>query len=276
MRNLDFHTQLKLQYEGFLEIPSIWLTSNPLGVPSFHLSKIKAKDPLSFDNIKENTLLGKRAEVFFAHQIQQNPKYEMLVERLQIFEDKITLGELDFIVKDLEEHRLIHVELVCKIYLLDDQFEDNWIGPNRKDGLAQKIDKLVNKQFPLLNFPFTQSTLTMMGLDTQLIVQQICFKTLLFVHLKQFKKDLVLQVNPECIVGFWIHSNEFIEEEFAQDEFFIPKKQHWFVNPEVNSTWFSWEEIKQKIIEHHQVKSSPMVWMKTQLNNYLRFFVVWW
>ena len=55
----------------------------------------------------------------------------------------------------LELERNFHLEYSYKFYLFDHKLEQPfincWIGPNKKDGLNQKLKKLKENQLPLLH-----------------------------------------------------------------------------------------------------------------------------
>ena len=85
-----------------------------------------------------------------------------------------------------------------------------WIGPNRKDSLIYKLDKLKDKQFPLLYKPETQSYLESLGLKISEIQQRLVFKAQLFLPLKFFEID-ISPLNPNCVNGFYLSYSEIDE-----------------------------------------------------------------
>ncbi len=267
----------KLQYWGFLRIPQLWNNSKISHFQPFQLLEEGTEQDLDYDEIlPENTLLGKRAERFFSYYIQHHDRYELLVENLQIIQNKTTVGELDFVLHDHKKDEILHVELVCKIYLQEEPNKNKWIGPNRKDGLQEKLSKLQNKQFPLLYQPFTQKILLGLGINPSEIHQQLCFKALLFVYKHNDYPYTNDHINSNCIVGWWIYLREFEAKRYKKASFFIPQKKNWFVNPMFHSEWYSFEVIKKEIIQHHKNKNAPLCWMKKKDNSIERFFVVWW
>ena len=184
---------------------------------------------------------------------------------------------MDFIVHDIENDLIIHIELVCKIYLLEDNpKEEIWVGPNRKDGLKQKSDKLTTKQFPLLHHDLTQDLLSKNNINSKEIEQQLCFKALLFVHKKLLHTSNNYQINENCIIGWWIYFQEFNAKEYRKYRYYIPQKQNWFVDPKNNDTWQSYQEIVKEIKVNHETKNSPLCWLKSDQNEYQKFFIVWW
>lgn len=104
-----------------------------------------------------NVRLGHIAERVVGQAIKVSENYEVLFENIQILEGKNTIGEIDFILREVETEQVIHLELAYKFYLYDPDISDtpidNWIGPNRNDSLVEKLEKLKQKQFPLLHHP---------------------------------------------------------------------------------------------------------------------------
>jgi|GEM_PF-1313466 len=87
---------------------------------------------------------------------------KLMSRNIQIFKPKtkITLGELDFLVRD-NHRRIYHIEMATKFYLLDDTqrlatrnnalktLAPTLIGPNQKDRLDIKLHRLTHHQLPL-------------------------------------------------------------------------------------------------------------------------------
>ena len=216
-------------------------------------------------------------ERFFEYQIRQSEHYHLKICNLQVIKNKQTLGELDFIVKDKNTGQLTHIELVYKFYVYDPSFKEElarWIGPNRKDSLLEKVNKLKTKQLPLLYKNATQQILNVQHIATKSIAQRVCYKASLFVP-RNLQNKKFISINNDCIVGFWIHFEEFTEEQFNHAQFFSPGKQFWPVDPSKNKLWFSYSEIFSQIESFIQQQRAPLVWMKTE-NHYEKFFIVWW
>src|SRR5690606_10935595 len=110
-------------------------------------------------------------EGFFRIEIKRSSRYRLLAQNLQIVQEKITIGEIDSIIEHIKTGAKLHIELVYKFYLYDPSIEgeiNKWIGPNRKDNLPQKINKLKEKQLPLL---FRRETSRMLSqLDRKSVV----------------------------------------------------------------------------------------------------------
>lgn len=220
-------------------------------------------------------VFGKKMEWYFRHEISHSLRFGLLVENLQVQYKGITLGELDFILHDREMDFLIHVEMAFKFYLYDPSLSPEiacWVGPNRRDTLEKKLHKLQNRQFPLMHQPETKKVLKAFQLPELPIKQELYFKAQLFLPL-DFDQPLPL-VSPAAVSGFWIPLDRF--GDFANDEFHIPEKRNWTINPAVWTHWQSFEETRMQLKSLAASQVSPLVWMKTDNSDYRKMFVVWW
>ncbi|PKD16095.1 hypothetical protein APR41_09890 [Salegentibacter salinarum] len=269
------------QFEGFLKTPPLW-TNSFLKIDQFLLPEIEEplKQPITEDlpSLASNFVMGKRVERFFEWIIRKNLNYKLLAENMQISRNKITLGELDFLLEDLITRQVFHIEMVYKFYVYDPSFSTEmkrWIGPNRRDTLLQKTEKLREKQFPLLYKPDTKDLLNSLGLKAEEILQQTCFKASLFVpkHLqdKQFQ-----EINNDCVAGIWLHLKDFISAEYRDFQFYAPRKQDWPMLPEHGENWVNHSDIITKIENSFQRKKAPLIWVKKPGHKFERLFVVWW
>lgn len=271
---------IKDQYMGFLDSTLLWGNTSLFGLLQFHLPNSKG---IISENlpilISENEVLGKRVEHFFEYYINRSSMYRLIAKNIQIFKDKITIGELDFLIEDIQQERILHIELVYKFYVYDPQKSDHtlerWIGPNRKDGLLEKITKLKTKQLPLLHRPETLLVLNKMGIHTDHIVQQVCFFGNLFVPVSHKDKSLP-GINNNCIVGFWMAIRDFTSEKYGGDLYYIPQKKDWITNPEQHTDWYTFDTILEPLNIELSQKKSPLLWIKSNEGFFSKCFIVWW
>jgi hypothetical protein len=267
--------RLLCQYEGFLD--------------TFNLSPLHSFDIVSFfefENDKgallnvtvpEKLVLGKRIERFFSAYIKQSKRYELLKENIQIRKDKITIGELDFLVEDKLLDEVLHIELVYKFYLFVGEYDElsSWIGPNNNDSLIQKIDKLNTKQFPLLKKKETQGVINTLNIDLFKVKQQVFFLGNLFMPYDR-SIDNISSVNEKSIVGWWVNKEKFKELGFEHFQFGLPIKQDWIVHPKYNEEWLGYTLFLDNVELMHVQKKSPLCWLDKGNGVYERFFIVWW
>jgi hypothetical protein len=259
------------QFTGFLETPDI-REKYGSEIPVFEFPEVDITEELIAELEKivhpRNSVLGKRMESFFEIAIIFSNRYELIASNIQINQQKITLGELDFLLFDNLNNKPLHLELVYKIYILDPevgQDEKMLIGPNSKDSFLEKMEKITTKQLPLLKHPETQSYLEKYDLDLDEIEQQICFKA------QSYSND------PDSTLhnGKYLSFQEFQELDKNDAVFYAPKKNLWSSKPESCKYWRSYSEIVEEISELFQKKKSPLIWLKHK-DSFSRFFVVWW
>lgn len=265
------------QYLGFLETAPIFTSeTNPFSQALFTL-KNTAFDGVSDLQLKNNLMLGKRAEAFFKYQIEKTEEHLILIENIQIQKDKITLGELDIILEEKETFKKIHVEISYKFYLYDPTIEGEeikkWIGPNRNDDLIKKVSKLQTHQFPLLYSKEAKKTFTQ--LDVEQIEQQIFFKAQLFIpfHLKNKPFNAI---NSKAIRGYYYSYSEFVRKNHSAVLFFIPSKQDWLALPSSNKIWKTFDEISVALQQSIEKQKSPLIWTKKNESDYESLFITWW
>ncbi len=130
----------KLEYErcnGFL----INLDRNP-------------KELENFINVEGRQLLGKRFEKFIEFWLKESGRFKILLSNEQLAKDKITVGEIDYLVQETHTGRNLHLEVACKYYMSSNNSKlwKNWVGLNAKDSLADKMSKF-DKQLTVFDRP---------------------------------------------------------------------------------------------------------------------------
>lgn len=256
----------------FINLPALDLPSEILKVEPFELSQVHIDDAISVS--LPDIILGKQAEFIFSEILKASKNYAVLLENIQINQDKRTIGELDYILKNKETNAVYHVELACKFYVLKEdenlQLEGQWIGPNLKDTLLDKINKFEQRQFPLLYHGATKEILSTLSIS-ETIQQQFCIKAKLFVP-ENYAKELP-PYYKNCIQGVW---KKFADLKLNKDATYaIPSKRAWLLPETQITTWCSSEHIFEVIATQIATKKSPLVYQKLG-DQIVSFFVVWW
>jgi len=258
-------------HKNVLLTPSLWKESSIYNIQQFEINDF----PNHFDVISEKLRLGMFVEQTIFQSIEQNPNTELIAKNLQIIENGITIGEIDCLFKENEFYT--HLEIVYKFYLFDPRINKDeincWIGPNRKDSLIEKLDKLRDKQFPLLYHPQTKEILNELNLNANQFTQKVCFKAQLYVPFNHFQENYNL-INPSCIVGYYYRLNELTA--LKDCKFHIPNKINWLENPNTNINWLSFEAFCLQIELLLNEKRSPLCFVKDKKGNLFKIFVVWW
>lgn len=216
-----------------------------------------------------------QAEACFEAYLKQSNNFELLTANIQIQGAKETLGELDYIVRNLKTKKINHIELACKFYLYEENAgaieEQKWIGPNRKDSLFDKLEKVKMKQFPLLNTAETLQKLTALEIEIP-SSQELCLKAFLFLP-QNMPAEIFPKNIKDCIVGHYIKSTDLKEDATAL--YALPTKKEWLLPTEAIVDWHTFSEIKQLIDVQLKMNKSPLIYKKTP-HKLERFFIVWW
>ncbi|MBT7816010.1 MAG: DUF1853 family protein [Polaribacter sp.] len=262
---------IQKRYEGFLQTNCLW---NGAIIYALNQFDIESKSTKIDAEINEKLRLGKYIERLVSFQLKQEESISIICENIQIQQNKITLGELDCIIK--KENTVIHLEIIYKFYLFDESVGtteiDHFIGPNRKDSLKEKLEKLSKKQLPLLYSDECKTYLNSINLEASEIEQQVYFKAQLFVPFQHQNKLSTL--NKNCIAGFYCNLKEL--HQFTDCKFYIPIKKDWIIIPHKNVSWLKFDEFDIELIEYINRKFSPLCWLKKQNGEILKFFMVWW
>ena len=244
------------------------------GFHSFQLSELDLSDDLEFE-LPTNIRLGHLVERIVSDLIKSSSNYNVIYENLQILEDKMTIGEIDFIIENLEKKKLVHLELAYKFYLLDPSISSesihNWIGPNRNDSLKEKLDKLKTKQFPLLYHPCTKSTLNTIDIDK--LSQALCLLVSLFIPYKY--KGYLHPEFEKAVKGYYLNLETFINLDNSEKRYFLPTKKEWGMDASENENWTDFKCVENQIRASMKEKQAPLCWQKCK-GVYIAFFIVWW
>jgi hypothetical protein len=265
---------LQDMFNGFQSTPLLWTGKKVHGLEQF----MPEQTNLTFNKDKKYNLirLGKWVEKFVAFQLRNQPHVNIIYENLQIKNVKETIGELDLLF--LIDTQPIHLEIIYKFYLFvtTTNYENSlnhWVGPNRKDNLVYKLDKLKDKQLPLLFKPEAKSAIKEFNFDIDTIKQMTCFKAQLF---KPYNTEQlhIHPLNEKCIVGDYI--NYELMDSLKDYQFYIPTKLEWLCKPRLRVNWIDFKEaqalIKSYIIENR----SPLCWLKSENNILKKVFITWW
>jgi hypothetical protein len=265
---------LQEMFNGYQGTPLLWKDKKVFNMEQYvpdSTSKLFIRDK-EFNSIR----LGNLVEKFVSFQIQNLFNAEIIAENLQINKEKETIGELDLLF--LLEQQPIHLEIIYKFYLFDSNADPNdslghWIGPNRKDSLIYKLNKLKNRQLPLLFKPEAISAIKSLGIDVAKIKQLTCFKAQLFVPYKSNAEKLK-PLNEQCLTGEYFNYN--LIESLKNCQFYIPTKLEWLCKIRSNIKWLDFNTAHDKIKKFINENRSPLIWVKQENNSLQKYFVTWW
>ena len=156
--------------------------------------------------------MGKYFEQLVFFILERDERYEIVLQNHQIVEGKITIGEIDLIVRDTVSNQLEHWEIALKYYLQSTPSTDQsaMIGPDAKDNLAKKLKKLTEHQMQL---SFHPQIMAMLNGET--VESKLFMKGQFFYHLNE-QEGLPQDVNPNQEISKWCFLSEV--EEVLNDE----------------------------------------------------------
>jgi len=263
-------------FDGFLKTPPLWINEQ-FGIKQFEFPSIDLSGFVP-EPIPQNIRLGHQVEHVFHQLIEYDSTYEVLAYNQQLKRNKITLGELDFILKHKQTGKLKHVELTYKFYILDPSITEpihRAMDPNRKDMFFTKMEKTKNNQFSLLHSSEGVQLMEQLGIANETIDQECCFLGQLFVPY-QHKQISIRPLNPKCIIGYWLNLKSLMEQNFRNCEFYILRKYQWLHTPHLDVNWQTHQEALLDIHVKHLSQNAPMIWIKNTNNTIEKCFVVWW
>lgn len=269
-------TTTLLRYLGFLRTPPLWVKQQ-FGLEQFAFPEID-QERLEAPSIPEGIRLGHQMEFIFRQCIAQSKQYTLLLYNVPIREGKNTLGEVDFILKDNLKNEFLHVELTYKFYIINPEMSEpihRLMGPNKRDMFFTKLDKIREEQLGLLNTPQGKALKQAHDLQEAEIHPRVCFKAQLFIPYGSDRSH-IRPLNTACVSGYWIRFEAFDSAAFRSDEYYIPYKYEWVIDPNDSVSWMSYYEVLLEVNVRMIKQQSPLLWRKKPNSEYEKFFVVWW
>lgn len=263
-----------LRYKGYTQTPFLWKEDAVDGIKQIEIESQNTSIDTHFNT--SEIRLGKIVEQFVYQEFKQIKTIEWISDHIQVRDGKHTLGELDALC--YQEEIPIHLEIVYKFYLYDtlETYTDPlayWIGPNRKDTLLYKLDKLKHKQFPLLYNTATKSYLDTHHLDAKHIEQRVCFKAQLFMPYGADEMD-VSPINSDCIYGFHLSFKGI--DILKGFKIYIPEKLDWLITPHEDVYWLDYDIAYTEISRFIETKRSPLIWVKYPNDQLKKCFITFW
>ena len=260
-----------LYYKGYIKTPLLW-TDQLFGIQQYD---VIGSNTIDFISQNKKVRLGLLIEQFVFMSLKATTDTTVLASNIQVIEEKRTIGELDCLI--IDHKQAIHLEVVYKFYLYDPKISgseiDKWIGPNRKDSLRQKLDKLKSNQMPLLGHPKTKEIIKEFGYDSDLFIQKSHFKGQLFLPFGLTSMNLA-PLNKACIYGCYITLKQLVY--FNKSSFYIPSKLDWLIEPNDNVFWMNIDDFTPLLMTFLNASKSPMCWIKDENNRIQKIFIVFW
>ena len=263
-------------YKAFFNTPSLW-TGELDGLKQFDFPEIYFEN-LAMGSIPANVRLGHKIEHIFLKLIQHSRQYKVIGHNIPIRKEKVSLGEIDFLLQDVDSKKFIHIELTYKFYVVPEEDTNmalHLIGPNQRDSFKAKKERIINHQIPLLKTSEATSVLHRLHINPEELVHRVCFKSQLFIPFMVNNWD-VAPFNPSCISGRWVPFHKFNSLEFYEHRYYLPTKPEWLLNPHNEVNWLRHSDILDVVTVQLKKRNSPLIWMKSSDFNMVKLFVLWW
>jgi len=164
-------------------------------------------------NLKQK--LGYLYEDALAAMLESTPRYGSVERGIQLRREAgHTLGELDFLLRDLSSGRLLHLELALKFYLAVET-EHGFLlpGPDARDNYFRKLEKMRSHQLVLVEK--FRDLLPERFQGEEILVRQLV-QGCVFNHVNASRPVVAEFLNPLSRRGKWLHAKE-CTEYFGKD-----------------------------------------------------------
>ena len=169
--------------------------------------------------------LGHLYEDALERLIDSAPSLDRIASNLQIFdENRRTIGELDFVVRDKQSGHYIHLELAVKFYLAIKR-DDGWKcpGPNARDNWQAKLDRMRDHQFQLTRRAEARALLKDKFGITDITVQHLIYGCL-FLPIGCDEWPAPDAISGNARIGRWLYVSQWDDYlSHIHDAFIIPK-----------------------------------------------------
>jgi len=173
-------------------------------------------------------LLGKRFERFVEYWLTFSGKYEVLISNKPVSRNKITLGEIDYVIRDNFSGEVWHLEVASKYYLghNNSRLWSNWKGINAKDTLADKMTKF-QKQLAIFDREEGINLLNELKLVRPFSL--VMMKGFFFYHWKQIKSAKSPELSlPNHNAGLFLKESEISDFFKGDNSWVLLSKHNWF------------------------------------------------
>lgn len=169
--------------------------------------------------------LGLVFESYWHFFLQQDEETELIAHNLPVRDGGRTLGEFDVLYFCHRRQQAIHLELALKYFMATPQPlqagspMSQWLGPNSRDRLDIKWQRMRDHQLALPATPAGRAALNELGISE--IAQEVAVKGWLFYHPERPVE--AAPINPAHCRGLWQTLGDFSEREQASDWRYLAK-----------------------------------------------------
>ena len=152
--------------------------------------------------------VGIHFEALLTWWLRWHPQYDLLARNLQVRDDHRTLGAFDFVLRD-QAGLPQHWEVAVKFYLQREHSDawSAWVGPNQRDRLDIKLERMGEHQLPLSARPEAVSALASLHITEP--PEQVAFVKGMFFEPWDEPGLRPRGSAPETRLGQWVTTSDF-------------------------------------------------------------------
>lgn len=185
--------------------------------------------------------LGKYAEELILYYLRNQTQVTLLANNIQLIQEKLTVGELDYLLYDKIAKENIHLEFAIKFYLqMNLKGKTTFLGPSTKDWMKRKLKKLLSHQLQLTKSYCELLPDSVKNID---FTPKVCIKGSLFFHFGEWNPERRDILNE----GWWLNVNEM--EKLNNDSYsfnLITKKGNWIFPFNKRIERFNFQQLQKK------------------------------
>ena len=142
--------------------------------------------------------------------LSASDQLEVLADHLQVFDrNQITLGEMDYILRDVRTQQVFQLELAVKFYLGMPTAEGwSFPGPNPHDNWQRKLQHMRRHQLTLVQRPEAQALLAERWGCAEVEARQLIYGCICY-PMGVAECPLPESVRPDCRQGRWLYAQDW-------------------------------------------------------------------
>jgi hypothetical protein len=198
--------------------------------------KNRKKEILEFLRTRETNRLGKYYEILWEFIFREHPDFELLGKGISLRNKELaTLGEFDFLIRDLLSLDEIHLEVAIKFYckLLPGTANESYIGPSFNDRLDIKVKKL-ESQIGLSQTDLGKELLSKYSSDPSDSIdfrQAILVQGVIYYHRSDTESSPSLSKNH--LRGEFLYASEWLaKKDWIPRKYLVLQRLDWLSNPD--------------------------------------------
>lgn len=174
-------------------------------------SKENLEIPALIPELNFQQKLGHLYEDALAQLLEASPWLELLETNLQIQESRQnTVGELDYLLRDLNSGGLVHLELAVKFYLAVNRGGGMvFPGPDARDNYHRKLARLRERQLVLTRK--CRDLLPEKYRGEEIEAKQLIYGCL-FDYINAREPAVADFISPNCRRGKWLYQSELTDD----------------------------------------------------------------